>query len=95
MVQAPTPELARQIADEMKKYGKSVKVGHSFGGEGMRSQEYVLKSALVVVGTRDGADIGLVGFYLESDFIRSDPIRLNPKKKRSGIRSDPKFQKSL
>merc|ERR550534_2785274 len=51
MVQAPTRELARQIADETKRYGKGVKVGHSFGGEGKRSQEYVLKSAQVVVGT--------------------------------------------
>jgi len=51
MVQAPTRELARQIADETRKYGKDVKVGHSFGGEGRRSQEYILRSAHVVVGT--------------------------------------------
>jgi len=51
MVQAPTRELARQIADETKKYGQSIKVGHSFGGEGRRSQEYALKTAQMVIGT--------------------------------------------
>merc|ERR1719419_1767102 len=51
MVQAPTRELARQIADETRNYTKGVRVGHSFGGEGRRIQEESLKKAQLVVGT--------------------------------------------
>jgi len=51
MIQAPTRELARQIADEARSFAKGVRVGHSFGGEGRRIQEEVLKKAQLVVGT--------------------------------------------
>merc|ERR1719204_2216122 len=64
MVQAPTRELARQIAEETKKYGKSIRVGHSFGGEGRRSQEYALKTAQMVIGTP-----GRTMDHLSRDFI--------------------------
>jgi len=64
MVQAPTRELARQIADETKKYGGNIKVGHSFGGEGRRSQEYALKTAQMVIGTP-----GRTMDHISRDFI--------------------------
>jgi len=51
MVQAPTRELARQIADETKSFAKGVKVGHTFGGESVRTQQYSLRSANLIAGT--------------------------------------------
>jgi len=51
MIQAPTRELARQIGEETRKYSKGIVVGHSFGGEGRREQEAMLKEAQFIVGT--------------------------------------------
>merc|ERR1719464_1036902 len=51
MVQAPTRELAMQIADEADNFGGGIQVGRAWGGVPRRSQEGQCQYAELIVGT--------------------------------------------